>query len=214
MSTRPGARRATAVVVALLLALPSMVRGQSPGAPSGTRVPTGSEDAAAPIGQDTERAPEGGARGARQLLEQRVRERFEEIVRQRLQLTQDQMRRLRETNQRFGGQRRVLSDQERELRVAIRAELAPGHTADQTHVAALADSLIAVQRQRLDILQAEQRDLAGFLTPVQRVRYYALQEQLRRRVDQIRQRRQVMQALGARRAPAAANDPTPDSESP
>ena len=130
----------------------------------------------------------GGAR--RQMLEQRVRERFEQIVRQRLQLTDDQMQKLRQTNQRFAAQRRALTEQERGLRGEIRRELQPGVAANQTHVAALADSLFAIQHQRLDMAQAEQKELATYLSPVQRVRFYGLQEQLRRRLEMIRQRRQ------------------------
>jgi hypothetical protein len=214
-------RQAAVLSVGLSLCALAEVHGQStpdsmPGAAVGTRVRTpGGPGAGAPADQDLDSG--GGAAGPRrQLLEQRVRLRFEQIVRQRLQLTDDQMRRLRETNEHFAGQRRTLSDRERELRKAIRGELVPGTSANQAHVAALADSLIAVQHQRLDILQAEQLELAGYLTPVQRVRYYGLQEQLRRRMDQIRQRRQLSQQPGGRRAAGAADSvaPAPDSESP
>jgi hypothetical protein len=124
------------------------------------------------------------------MLEQRVRQRFEQIVRQRLQLTDDQMQKLRQTNQRFATQRRMLTEQERGLRSEIRRELQPGVAANQGHVAVITDSLFAIQRQRLDLAQAEQKELATYLSPVQRVRYYGLQEQLRRRLEVIRQRRQ------------------------
>jgi hypothetical protein len=137
---------------------------------------------------DTTLAPVGPRR---QLLQQRVRQRFEQIVRERLQLTDDQMQKLRQTNQRFAAQRRMLTEQERGLRSEIRRELQPGVAANQTHVAAITDSLFAIQRQRLDMAQAEQKELATYLSPVQRVRYYGLQEQLRRRMELIRQRRQA-----------------------
>jgi hypothetical protein len=136
----------------------------------------------------------------RKLLEQRVRQRFEQIVRERLQLTDDQMRQLRQTNQRFATQRRTLTEQERGLRSEIRRELTPGVAANQAHVAAITDSLFAIQRQRLDMAQAEQKELATYLSPVQRVRYYGLQEQLRRQMELIRQRRQAA-AQGASPAP-------------
>jgi hypothetical protein len=150
--------------------------------------------------QDTGAAMAGPGGPMRQRLEQRVRERFEQIVRQRLQLTDDQMQKLRQTNQRFAGQRRTLTEQERGLRSEIRRELQPGVAANQTHVAALTDSLFAIQRQRLDMAQAEQKELATYLSPVQRVRFYGLQEQLRRRLEMIRQRRQ---------GPAPAQSPAP-----
>lgn len=56
-------------------------------------------------------------------------------------------------------------------------------------VAAALDRLLQVQRSRLDIVAEEQRDLAAFMTPVQRARYAALQEQLRRRVQTMQRRR-------------------------
>jgi len=137
------------------------------------------------------RGPFGGMQppvgGPRQQLEQRLRMRFEQIVRQRLQLTDQQVAQLRSSNQHFAPQRRALNMREREIRQSMRAELQPGVAANEQHVSALTDSLFGVQRARLDMLQSEQRDLATFLTPSQRVRYYALQEQLRRRVEALRQ---------------------------
>jgi hypothetical protein len=100
---------------------------------------------------DTGAAMTGPGGPRRQMLEQRLRQRFEQIVRQRLQLTDDQMQKLRQTNQRFAAQRRALTEQERGLRSEIRRELQPGVAANQTHVAALTDSLFAIQRQRLDV---------------------------------------------------------------
>jgi len=47
-----------------------------------------------------------------------------------------------------------------------------------------------VQHQRLDVFTREQRDLASFLTPVQRAKYASLQEGLRKKVEQLRQQRQ------------------------
>lgn len=186
---RAGARRARILggmmlAGALLVGGAHRVRGQSPPTPQG-----GSAAAGGPAGP-------GAVLPRRQLLEQQVRQRFEQIVRQRLQLTDDQMRQLRQTNQRFADQRRTLADHERAIRGEIRRELEPGVAADQAHVAALTDSLFAMQRQRLDVAQAEQKELAGYLTPVQRVRYYGLEEQLRRRTELIRQRRQQRQAQG------------------
>jgi LTXXQ motif family protein len=127
--------------------------------------------------------------GPRQQLEQRVRVQFERIVRQRLGLTDAQMAQLRASNQRFAPERRALNVRERQIRQSIRAELQPGGTPDETRVASLTDSLFALQRQRLDMLQSEQRELGTFLSPSQRVRYYALQEQLRRRVEAMQRMR-------------------------
>jgi protein CpxP len=136
-------------------------------------------------------AGQGGPGDARrQMLVQAIRQRFEQVVRQRLQLNDTQIVKLRETNARFEGERRALTERERWVRQQMRAQLVPGVAADQNRLATLIDSLFALQRERLDLLQREQRELSGYLTPLQRVQYYALQEQLRRRLEQMRQRMQ------------------------
>jgi periplasmic protein CpxP/Spy len=202
--TGGGTRRVTlaALLAApLLLATAGTARGQ---AATGAGAPAGAADSGVPVaGRRWERQQGGpgdaggqGAFGRRQQLEQRLRQRLEVVVQARLHLTNDQMVRLRETNQRFAGQRWVLADREREVRQAMRAELMPGVAANQQHVSSLIDSLFVLQRQRLDMLQAEQRELAGYLTPLQRVQYYGLQEQLRNRLEQIRRRRQSLQQGG------------------
>jgi uncharacterized protein YbgA (DUF1722 family) len=48
--------------------------------------------------------------------------------------------------------------------------------------------LLSLQRQRLDLVASEQKDLGAFLTNVQRVRFQGLQENFRRQVlDALRQ---------------------------
>jgi hypothetical protein len=50
---------------------------------------------------------------------------------------------------------------------------------------------VQLQRQRVELFAQEQRDLAQFMTPLQRARYTALQEQVRRRVEQLRRQNGV-----------------------
>jgi periplasmic protein CpxP/Spy len=133
-------------------------------------------------------AADSAAQPLRPRLEQQIRQRFAQVVRNRLGLTDSQMLQLRETNRKFSERRRALGQQERQLRMALQGELRPGVGADQEHVSALMDSLLTIQRDRLDLLQDEQRDLSAFMTPVQRVQYYGLQEQLRKRLQAFQQR--------------------------
>ena len=135
-------------------------------------------------------APDARAQ-QRAMLEQQVRQRIAAVVKDRLRLTEDQMRRLEETNRRYDGERRALFLRERDARRALREELAAGDRANQSHVAALIDQLLQAQRQRLDLVEREQRDLAAFLTPVQRAKFLALQDQIRRRVSEMRMRRET-----------------------
>ena len=122
----------------------------------------------------------------RRQLEERFRQRTGDLVRRRLQLTDDQMIRLQTTNRQFEQQRIALLARERELRRELRQQLVAGDNADQGRVGELLDQTIRLQRQRLDLADSEQRELAKFLKPVQRAKYFGLQNELRRRMQEVR----------------------------
>lgn len=124
----------------------------------------------------------------RAMLEERFRERMADVVRRRLELNDDQMMRLRGANQQFERQRLALTSEERQARMALRSELMSGNAANQQKVAGLLDQLMRLQRQRLDLVTSEQRELAKFMTPVQRAKYLGLQNQLRQRMQELRDR--------------------------
>jgi len=136
-------------------------------------------------------------------LERQFRERLAEVVRRRLNLNDAQMRQLGQVNDRFERERMLLLRDERRVRQALRAEVLAGDSADQTKVANLLDQALKIQRQRLDLTEREQRDLATFMTPLQRARYFGIQDELRRRMEEIRQQRQ-QRRLGA---PAPGSGP-------
>ena len=137
---------------------------------------------------EAQRPVPDSAPALRQALEQRVRQRMAAVVQQRLGLTADQMRRLGEVNRDMEAQRRLLQEQERDVRVGLRTELVRGDSANQDRVARFVDQLIDVQRRRIELLSREQRALASFMTPVQRAKYLALQDQLRRRMEEMKGR--------------------------
>ena len=158
----------------------------------------GSADAQAAGG----RAPgEAGAR--REALERRVRERIAEEVQQRLGLDDAQTERLGATNRKFEERRRLLLAEERTARVELRGQLMRRDSADQRRVGALVDQLLSVQRKRLDLVDQEQRELAGFLTPVQRATYLSMQDQMRRRMEEMRRGGPRRQGARGRPAPGA-----------
>ena len=135
-------------------------------------------------------------------LERQFRERFAEVVRRRLNLNDSQMRQLGQVNDRYERQRMMLLREERQMRQALRAEVLAGDSADQARVGELLDRALTIQRQRLDIAEREQRDLAAFMTPVQRAMYVGIQDDLRRRLEDVRQqRRPGAAAMGGRRPP-------------
>ena len=123
-------------------------------------------------------------------LEELVRQRMAQVTKQRLGATDEQMVRLQAVNGKFDEQRRILLEQERDVRMALRDEMLRPDSARQGRVAELLDRVIKTQRQRVDIQEQEQQELAGFLTPLQRAKYFALEQQIRQRVTQLRQMQQ------------------------
>ena len=81
---------------------------------------------------------------------------------------------------------------------ALRREILAGPSADQSQVSTALDRVLRIQRERTDLQIEEQRAFAEFMTPVQRAKYAALQEQLRRRAEKLRgQRAGTDSTLGA-----------------
>lgn len=145
---------------------------------------------AAPLASSAQGAPPNAPPAderQRDSLETQVRVRMMRMLRQQLELTDDQVRRLGATNRRFEGQRRQMFEQERRVRFDLRQALGDG--GDTTRVAALLDSMLTLQRERVELMEAEQRELATFLSPVQRARLVGLEEQIRRRMMEMREQR-------------------------
>lgn len=133
---------------------------------------------------------QGGADSAgRARLEGQIRQGFGRLVRQRVGLSEDQMARLGPVSQRYEQQRRQLQVEERDARLALRAAIRNAETADAKQVDQLLQKMVDIQKRRVQLLDTEQRDLAAIMTPIQRAKYMALQEQVRRRLEQMRQRR-------------------------
>lgn len=151
------------------------------------------------LAQAVTAAPQGN----RSALEQQFRERTAKLVQQRLGLNDAQLAKLEQSNSKFAPQLRQLAAQERDIRFQLRQEMMAGNSANQQHVSDLLDAAIRMQRQRLGIVEAEQKELAGFLTPVQRARYIALQAQFGKRAQELSGQGggKQKQGLGLRRRP-------------
>ena len=150
----------------------------------------------------------GGGRMDRAQLEQRFRQRLANLLRTQLGLNDDQMRQLSEVNQRIDVQRRELNRREMMTRRTLRAEVLKHDSADGGRVEELMKEQFKIERERIDLTEAEQRDLSKFLTPVQRARYLGVQEQIRREMDQIRGR--GMQPMGEPPAGVRGRRPPPE----
>jgi hypothetical protein len=143
-------------------------------------------------GPQRERQPRPQGEGApgRTALERQVQQQLWRLTRQRVGLSDAQMRQLAPVNQRFETRRRQILREERETRLALRGAVLDSAGADDSRVSAQIDRLLQLERERIDLVQEEQRELSRFMTPLQRARYMALQEQVRRRVEQMRRREQ------------------------
>ena len=129
-----------------------------------------------------------------------VRQAMNRAYRTRLKLDNEQMQTLTRTDMRYERQRQDLLRSERDTRQGLRAAMADS-TPDQTRIAGFIDQLAQAQHKRADLLDAEQKELSTFLTPLQRAQYLGLKEQVDRRILQLRQQNA--------RPPGAKNDTTP-----
>ncbi|MDP1892316.1 MAG: hypothetical protein Q8K55_15620 [Gemmatimonadaceae bacterium] len=127
------------------------------------------------------RAPQDRAQ-----LEQQIRNRIATQLKNQLKLSDDQFTKLQATNKRFEEKRRLLVEQERDARMSMRDLILAGDTTNQAKVSGALDKMMLIQRQRFELVEQEQKELAGYLTPMQRARYLGMQEQMRRRIDEFR----------------------------
>ena len=134
-----------------------------------------------------------GAATERPVLEQQFKERLARLTQTRIGLTDAQMTQLEQSTARYSPQLTRLAGQERETRRQLRDELTSPQP-NQQHVSDLLDASLSLQQRRLALVQAQQKDLARFMTPVQRARYIALQQQFRRRTQELAGQRKGQRA--------------------
>jgi periplasmic protein CpxP/Spy len=134
-------------------------------------------------------APRAGQGPPRQQLEARLRQNLWRVTKNRVGLTDEQMTKLAQTSRPFDAQRRELATQERSERLVLRRAILAGQDADQQRIGMALDRVLELQRRRAQLQIDEQRALGAFMTPLQRAKYAALQEQLRRRAERLRGQR-------------------------
>lgn len=147
----------------------------------------GSLQAQSQPGASSRAQQQGTATRDRAALEQELQRRLAEIARRELKLSNDQFTKLMAVNASFDERRRGVLVRERRTRHELRRELQKDASANEHEVERLLGQMVATQRDRLSLLEAEQKALSEFLTPVQRARYLGLQEGFRRQLDSRRQ---------------------------
>ena len=122
-------------------------------------------------------------------LEAELRRNFARVVRQRVGLNDEQMRRLAPITQKHATERARIQLDEREARMELGRILRDSARADSAQVERLLTRLLDVQKRRVQLMEQEQKDLAPIMSPVQRARFLGLQEQLRRQMEERRRGR-------------------------
>jgi hypothetical protein len=113
--------------------------------------------------------------------------RLAEVVRRRLNLNDAQMQQLGQVNGKYERQRMQLLRRERQARQEMRRQMAFPDSADQRRVSDLINETLRIQRERLDLTEREQQELSQFMTPMQRAMYFGIQDEVRRRMEEMRQ---------------------------
>ncbi len=126
--------------------------------------------------------------GERALLQRQVRQAWVGRVRRQLNLNNEQMRTLNQVNGKYDRQRGEIVRDEAQARKGLKAAMEDTTSADQnTRIEQQMNVLVQAQQRRAALFEAEQKELAGFLTPLQRARFTVLQENLSRQLQQVQQ---------------------------
>jgi hypothetical protein len=147
--------------------------------------------------RDSARAPGDTAEAGR--LRQEIERRWNERVQQDLNLSSDQATKLRVTQERFGNRRRDVMQQQLARREALQNQMQSGIAANSDSVRKLMDGIQTGRAEMLKIEQDQDREMSGYLTPVQRARYQQMRERLMQRVGELRMERR--EGRGMQRGP-------------
>jgi Spy/CpxP family protein refolding chaperone len=156
-------------VVALMLAGVTVAGAQDPQRP-------GRRGRGGPPPGDSMRGSPRGQAAARQAIER--------LIRTRIQPTDAQMAKLQALDARYEPQRVRLVREEMQTRQQLRDAMLDSTNVDEARIGQLLDQMITFPGKRAALMEAEQKELAGILSPLQRAKYQAIQEQLRRRIEQ------------------------------
>lgn len=158
-------------------------------------------------GEGGGRSAQPGQPGQRAMMERRVEARVNEVMRARLNLTDDQFRQLQSLSVRMERERRQLRRDEMTAGAELRRLLLSTAAPNETRIAELLDQMPALERRRIDMLESEQRELAKFLSPSQRARYLGWQDDIRRNLLDLQRQRGERGANGG--PPPGRRQPPP-----
>lgn len=177
--------RAAAVVGLMLAAGAVLAQNPPPRPPAGQPPP---DTAAMPPGPEWQPGMRMQGPPDRERLQQEIQERFARRVQIELGLNDQQMDRLRQASRANEDRHRELARREEDLHRGVMGQLQPGVAANQDSLARLLDAIAANHVARAQLEQQEIRELAQFLTPVQRARLLMMRRAFMDQVEEIRER--------------------------
>lgn len=119
-----------------------------------------------------------------QALREQVRQRWNEHVRSALELNDEQTAKLQQTEQRFDAQRQPIRARQRDVNQALRAEL-QSSAPEQARVTELMNEQQQNRAKLQEIDRNQDREMQGYLSPVQRARYQNERRQFQEKVAEI-----------------------------
>jgi len=129
-------------------------------------------------------------------MRQQIEARFGQQVREALGLTDEQALQLKNTLGVWAPKRRAIEREERAIKLAMQGQLRPGVAANADSVGRLTDRLLKLKVAYAQTFVDEDKDLAKFLTPVQRAQFQVMRERLMARIEEIRRQRMQQRTGG------------------
>lgn len=177
-------RKSAAMTVIALLALAGTSVAQQPPPPMERDTPPGPDMMRPPF------RPEMQDRERMMRFQQQIEERWGSMVQNQLNLNDQQMDRLRAATRANQDRHRDLNRREEDLHRLVGEQLQPGVAANQDSLGRMLDGLLQARVSHVQSDQQFNRDLAQFLTPVQRARLFIMTRRFEERVGEIRGRMQ------------------------
>jgi hypothetical protein len=134
-------------------------------------------------------------------MRQQIEARFGAQVQSALGLTDQQAAQLKATLNVYGPRRRQMEREERAIKLGLQGQLRPGVAADADSVAKLTDRLLALKVAYVQTFVDEDKEMARYLTSVQRAQFQVMRERLMARIEEIRRQRQGMGLRGGAPSP-------------
>jgi len=142
------------------------------------------------VGREARAQDDSVASPQAEQMRRMIEYRFGLQVQQALGLTDQQAVQLKATFQAYSQQRRAMERTERALKQALQGQLRPGIAAMSDSVARVTDQLLALKVTYAQTFVDENREMAKYLSAVQRAQFQVMRERLLARIQEIRRQRQ------------------------